>query len=345
VSPDTPAEYTFSWYNGVSVKATPDFPDTDETLDGLPAGTYTVRAFNNIRHCLTQPITVTIINTSPAITFNQTNIVRPAKCNDNNGSLTVSVNAAGNIGGFDFEWRLGQAPFPGPPLTTISNTATTSTASSLEAGVYTLIATNRDNGCTASQTFDLPFDDAQILSLQSKTDIQTCLPGTDGTITVRLTKTLGYDESDYRIDVFEGANDLGVGGTVFQSFAALNGVIDYTLTSPLQPGFYTFVAVTINPVRSTFNCRSVPVTVELKAITQDPVFTANPPVNNVNCAGVAGTGQLSLNLVSPTANPADYSFDWFEGPTTSSPALAPLRLAWRQGLTRICPESGREDIP
>ncbi|MDH4091415.1 MAG: gliding motility-associated C-terminal domain-containing protein [Cyclobacteriaceae bacterium] len=321
VSPDTPADYTFFWYDGSSVKATPDYPDTDETLSGLPAGTYTVKAINNLRHCETAPLTITIINVAPAIVFNPTSVIRPSTCNDNNGSLTVSVSAAGNVAGFDFEWRFGQAPFTSPPITTASNTATTSTATALVTGIYTLIATNRDNGCVATQTFDLPFDDAQVLSFLSKVDIATCVPGTDGSIDVRLTPTLGYLESDYRIDVFEGTNDLGPAGTVFRSFNAVNGVVDYTLASPLQPGFYTFVAITINPVRSTFNCRSVPVTVELLLNVQNPVFTANPPVNNVNCTGAPGTGQLSVSLVSPTINPADYNFDWFEGPDASFPPL------------------------
>ena len=323
VNPDTPADYTFSWYNGSSVKATPDFPDTDENLTGLPAGTYTVRAINNLRHCQTAPLTITIINVAPVITFNPTNIIRPSTCNDNSGSLTVAVSAAGNILGFDFEWRKGQAPFLAPAITTTTNTATTSTASSLVTGIYTLIVTNRDNGCVASQTFDLPFDDAQVLSFESKVDIQTCVPGTDGSITVRLTPTPtpGYVESDYRIDVFEGTNDLGATGTTYSSFNGIDGQQLYTLASPLQPGFYTFVAVTTNPARSTFDCRSVPVTVELLMNVQNPVFTANPPINNVNCMGAPGTGQLSVTLVSPTANPADYSFDWFEGPNASSPPL------------------------
>jgi len=321
VSPDTPADYTFFWYDGASVKPSPDYTDTDETLSGLPEGTYTVKAFNNLRFCETQPITVTITNVAPAIVFNPTNIIRPSTCNDNNGSLTVSVSAAGNVGGFDFEWRFGQAPFSGPAITTVTNTATSSMATNLVTGAYTLIATNRDNGCVASQLFDLPFDDAQILSLVSKDDIQTCVPGTDASIEVLLTPTPTYVESDYRIDMFEGKNDLGAAGTVFDSFNGVDGTSNYTRSSPLQAGFYTFVAVTINPARSTFNCRSVPVTVEIIIDVENPVFTANPPINNVNCAGAPGTGQLALTMVGPTADPADYSFDWFEGTDAAAPVL------------------------
>ena len=318
VSPGIVSDYTFSWYNGPSVKATPDYTDTDATLSNLPAGTYTVKARFDARHCDTQPLTIKIINVAPALVFNETNIVRPSDCNDNHGEISVSVSAPGNTSGFDFEWRKGQAPFAQPAITTVTNTSTATTASGLSTGVYTLLAINRDNGCTSSETFDLPFDDAQVLSFVSKIDIETCVPGTDGSIRIKLTPTPGFVESDYTIFVYEGKNDLGAAGTSFTSFPGIDGQSDYDLLSPLQPGFYTFVAVTTNPARiSTFNCRSVPVTVELIQTTQDPVFSATPVINNVNCVGAPGTGQLTVDI----PNPGDYTFTWYEGIDTSAPLL------------------------
>ena len=317
-SPGAATDYTFFWYNGSSVKATPDYADTDATLSNLPAGTYTVKARHNSRHCETAPITVTLTNVAPAIVFNETNIVRPSDCNDNHGEISISVSAPGNTLGFDFEWRKGQAPFLEPAITTVTNTSTTTTASALSTGLYTLIATNRENGCTSSKTFNLPFDDAHLLSLVSKVDIKTCVPGTDGSIKIKLDPTPGFVESDYTIFVYEGKNDLGASGTVFTSFPGVDGQPEYDLLAPLQPGFYTFVAVTTNPARiSTFNCRSVPVTVELIQTIQNPVFTASPVINNVNCTGAPGTGQLSVVI----ANPADYTFTWYEGLDASAPLL------------------------
>lgn len=318
VNPGAVSDYTFSWYDGPNVKATPDYTDTDATLGNLPAGTYTVKARSDARHCETAPLTVTITNVAPAIVFNETNIVRPSDCNDNHGEISISVSAPGNTLGFDFEWRKGQEPFLEAAITTVTNTSTTTTATSLSTGIYTLIATNRENGCSSSKTFNLPFDDAQVLEFVSKTDIETCVPGTDGSIKIKLTPTPTFVESDYTIFVYEGKNDLGAAGTAFTSFTGTDGQADYDLLAPLQPGFYTFVAVTTNPARiSTFNCRSVPVTVELIKETQVPVFTANPVINNANCDGAPGTGQLSVNI----ANPGDYTFTWYEGTDASSPVL------------------------
>ncbi len=316
VSPGTPTDYTFAWYIGENVKATPDFTDTDQTLSGLAAGKYTVKATFDARHCETAPITVTINDLAPVATFNPTNVVRPSDCNENNGSLSVSVSAPGNTLGFDFEWRKGEEPFVEPAITTTTNTPTSSTATQLVTGKYTLLATNRNTGCVTTKTFDLPFDDAQVLAFDKKLNIENCVPGNDGEIYVNLIPTPGFDHSDYRIDVFEGKNDLGPAATVFASENGVSGTTNYSWLG-LEPGFYTFVAITTNPARSTFNCRSVPVTVELIQQTTNPVFTANPVVNNVNCDGVPATGQLSVNIASA----ADYTFEWFEGTDITSDPL------------------------
>ncbi len=328
VSPDTPAEYTFFWFKGSDINGTP-IADSDNVIDNLEPGDYTVRAVHNTRHCEAPPVTRTVVSSASTINFNQTGISRPTTCAEDNGSLTISVNALGNTLGFDFEWRKGQAPFQAPAITTnVANTASTSTISRLFTGVYTLIATNRDNGCTASQFFNLPFDNAQVLFFDSKTPIETCSPGTGGSITVNLVKTLGFVEADYEIQVYEGTNDLDPAAP-FLTIPCVNGTTLYTLSLPtLQPGFYTFVAKTINPIRSTFNCRSVPVTEEILVVTQNPAFTANTPINNMNCAGITANGEITVNI----ATPANFDFDWFEGQTTSSPTLGTTTTGVEAGI-------------
>lgn len=319
VDQDAASAYSFSWYKGNAVKAVADFSDTDETLAGLEPGTYTVQAINNNRHCETAAISITLANAAPVIVFSNGTLIPPTTCSDNGGSITVGVSASGNTSGFDFEWRKGQSPFSNPPIATFTTTGTSTTVTGLSAGAYTLIATNRDNGCTSSHLIDLPFVDAQSMEITNIQDIETCTPGTDGSISVKLIKTVGFAESDYRIDVYTGANDPGASGTPFTSINPVNGTTDYTLPGPIQPGSYTFVAVTINPARATFNCRSVPVTAEIVAKTQAPVFTASTVVPNVNCAGASGTGRIELTLTSPTSGPAGYTFDWFEGTGTGTP--------------------------
>ncbi|HTE30185.1 MAG TPA: gliding motility-associated C-terminal domain-containing protein [Chryseolinea sp.] len=322
VSLDTPADYTFSWYVGSTVKVTPDFTQTTETLTGLEPGHYTVKAVNNTRHCEAAAVTVTIINASPVTTFTTVLLLKPSTCNDSNGAITVGASASGNTSGFDFEWRSGQAPYAAPAMTGATNTTTTTAVTGLTTGAYTLITTNRDNGCITTHLYELPFDNAQEVNFVSKTDIASCSPGTDGSITVKLIKTpIGFVESDYRIDIFEGTNDLGAAATPFQSITPVDGVLNYTLASPLQPGSYTFVAVSINPVKNTFQCRSVPVTVDLLMNTQPPAFTALAMTNNMNCVGSAGTGTISLSMTSPSTSPSDYTFDWYEGADASAPVL------------------------
>lgn len=326
VTPAPASAYTFSWYTGNAVKATADFTDTDQTLSGLSPGTYTVKAVNSTLHCMTQPITVTLDDITPEAIFNLTDIVHPNTCNEEDGILTVAVSAPGNILGFTFEWRKGQEPYPAPAITTVTQAGNVSTASSLSSGLYTLIATDKDNGCTSTHTFNLPFEDAQEVSLITKTNILNCIPNNDGAMTINLAMTDGYDISDYTVYVYNGKNDLvdpalatiTVPGT--DGILQGDGTVNYTVSS-LTAGFYTVVANTTNPAKSTFNCRSVPYTEPIEQKFELPVFVADAAMNNTNCDGIAGSGQLSVTMTNPTTNPADYTFDWFEGADSAAPLL------------------------
>jgi hypothetical protein len=82
------------------------------------------------------------------------------------------------------------------------------------------------------------------------------------------------------------------------------------------------------------------VTVELTQETQDPVFTANPVINNVNCEGAQGTGQLTLAI----ANPADYNYTWYEGPNASSPLLGTNTSGTASGASALNLVAGKYTV-
>lgn len=317
VTVDTPADYIFSWYNGPSVKAVSDYPDsTKSTLSGLLVGTYTVKAVHKTKHCTAAPISAQVKDATPVINIVLDGFATklPSDCSSPNGIMKVDVSAAGNILGFDIQWYFGHSPFINPPVRT-DNGVTTSTAPGLETGLYTVIATNRDNGCTASQTFDLPFEHAQKLTFISKVD-NDCHP-TKGSITVLLTKSdsLSLDESSYYILVYSGTVDTH--GIYLDSLPGVAGQLNYTTTVPLAPGFYTLVALSSNMALS---CRSVPVVVEIIKDTDTPVIAATQIDTNTNCPGAPATGKIQLDI-DHGSSAADYSFSWHEGVDTSSPIL------------------------
>lgn len=318
VSIDTPADYIFSWYDGPNVKATPDYSNDDNTLENVPVGTYTVRAVHRTKHCATAPISANVLDNTPVILINLDASITelPSDCTSPNGVMEVVVSAPGNANGFNIKWYYGTAPFTTAPVHT-DDGVTRSTASGLPQGVYTVVATNLDNGCESSDVFDLPYADAHSLTFISKGDVTQCSPDNTGTITVELIPTSlpGFDEDDYDIVLYAGNNTAA---PPVQVIAGVLGTTQYTTTAPLTAGVYTLVAVSKHPL--TLGCRSVPVTAEIVQVVADPVIIANPIIPNMNCSGADGNGSIQLNIDGP-APEANYSFAWFEGASTSAPPL------------------------
>lgn len=328
VSPDSPADYTFSWYNGSVVDGTPDYAITGNVLNGLSVGTYTVQAVHKTKHCTTAPITASIVDNTPTINIQTVGSVQqlPTDCNTNNGILGVSVTATGNTGGFFLEWFKDSQTTPFFSETVSAN----STATNLGSGNYTIRARNLDNGCVASKTFALPFADAHELTLVAKTDASTCLPQNEGSIVVNLKPTptivpgpppVSFTVVDYELFFYSGIDESG---TLIQQVTGAAGVSNgdgtsnYSFTT-LTPGFYTLVAVENNPLLS--GCKSVPVVIEILPFEDNPVITASSSTNNTNCSGVIlANGQLVA--VADAASPVNYTFNWFDGPTVSSPVLS-----------------------
>ncbi|MEX2234892.1 MAG: gliding motility-associated C-terminal domain-containing protein, partial [Cyclobacteriaceae bacterium] len=318
VSLDTPADYIFNWYNGSSIKATPDFANQDNILENLPVGTYTVQAIHQTKNCTTAPVVATVADNTPTIqiTLNASVTVLPSDCTSPSGVMQVTVSAPGNANGFDVQWFFGTPPFAAPPVRT-DNAVYTSTATGLSPGMYTVIATNRDNGCQASDEFNLPFADAHDLNFVSKINVDKCIPDNTGEITVELVPTplAGFDEADYDIHLYTGTNDTGVAIEVIIGVA---GVTQYTTSNTLSPGFYNLVAVSKNIL--TLDCRSVPLIVEIQQIANYPSIVATQIDANNNCAGSTANGSIQINI-DGAAPETNYSFAWFEGSSPASPVL------------------------
>ncbi|MEO7989246.1 MAG: gliding motility-associated C-terminal domain-containing protein [Chryseolinea sp.] len=334
VSLDKASDYTFSWYDGASVKVTPDYPDTDSLLTNLPVGTYTVEAVHNTKHCSTGPITAKVVDNTPiiSITLDAAVTQPPSDCNSNNGVMKVNVSAPGNTLGFKIEWFAGVAPL----TTTIQppdNGVTSSIANALPSGIYTVLATNLDNGCSRSQSFNLPFLNAHLLNYVSQVDVDKCAPINIGSITVDLIKSVDkpgstFFESDYIIELRSGTLS---NGALIQTINGVNGQIPYTTVSTLTPGFYNLIAISNNV--STPGCKSVPVIVEIKQVVSDPVIAASSITNNTNCAGVVtANGQIQLDIDGPVAPESDYTYVWHNGTSVASPVLGAITTSIASNL-------------
>lgn len=326
---DTPADYTFQWYKGTAVKATPDFATTGNSITGLEPGDYTVQATHNTKSCIAAPKTITVLDNSPTISMalNGSITVLPSDCNSNNGIMAVDISSPGNTtAGFDVDWHFGRRESStgnfGGPVIHHDHAVFTSTANGLKTGVYTVTATDLNSGCSKEDDFDLPFANAHSLDIVAIDDVTSCVPGNDGAVTVKLTKTPlpGFVESDYTILAYKGSNDKNDGSEI-RTIAGIDNQLNYSTDPPLnlEPGDYTFVAVSNN--NTMLGCRSVPKTATIKKNTNDPVVTPSVISANTNCTGATANGSIQLNI-DGGANPADYSYQWFMGTSASGTAIA-----------------------
>jgi hypothetical protein len=308
VSIGAPADYTFSWYDGSSVKLTPDYTETGNVLGSLVAGTYTVEAINNLTNCPAAAVTVTVADNVPAVTITRTDIIRPSDCNTAAGELEVLASSAGSPS-FTYQWYAGRPPFAGGPI------ANTARATALVSGAYTVIVTNLNNGCQSDSTFSLPFDGAP----EAEVDVlglvpnSSCDPGAyNGEISVQIDPTTltvtdpGDDQGEYLLHLYEGPNPTG---------------IPLTSTSPavfpgLAPGDYTIVAEQNFPP----NCPSTPILVTIDDVSIDPVLNVLQNVPNTICTPNVANGLLEVEI-DGGASPLNYTINWYEGSDTSSPIL------------------------
>lgn len=317
VSVGAPADYDFFWFNGPTPTGTP-LANTDNLLENVPVGQYTVRAVHKTNHCTTNPITAEVEDNTPtiAITIDPTVTEAPSDCSEPEGTIKVDVSAPGNTGGFEIEIFEGI----GPGKTFIrSVTGVTITQDKLKSGMYTIVATNLDNGCSASFEYFLPFLNAHFLEFVSKVNIDKCPPLNTGSITFDLLKTttnplFTYSEANYQILVYAGTDESTPPiGTI----NGVDGQIQYTFNVS-APGSYLFVAIADNTT-PTAGCKAFLPVVITESLTFPQIVPVGTSVNTM-CGGPMGNGSITLNI-DGAAPETNYTYAWFEGAGTGGTPL------------------------
>jgi uncharacterized protein (DUF2141 family) len=314
---DDVSDYTFFWYEGTTVKSATDFSETGNILDELPPGFYTVQALNNDRRCLADPVTVEVIDQAiVAITQNDRILSLPADCQQDNGVLEVEANSPNNTSGFLMEWYNGSS-VTGTPFFT-ENGVNVSQATNLVSGLYTVVATDLDNGCSNSRVFNLPFLGAHELDLVKVNNATTCVPF-DGSLEVSLTAPTPSVEEDYELILYQEVN----GNfneirryTNSTTPAIANGVTNYTFND-LEPGTYIVEALS-DAALGGCSVYTNPPEIEIEIDSEDPIINIENRIPNTNCDNMFANGELEINIDNG-ALASDYNIFWYEGTDTSTP--------------------------
>ncbi|MGQ0826764.1 MAG: gliding motility-associated C-terminal domain-containing protein [Bacteroidota bacterium] len=246
---------TYTWNNGVT--------STTGIASGLTAGTYNV-IITDVNGC-TATQSVTITQPASAVIANASGI--NATCGASNGSATVT--ASGGTGSLTYSWSpTGQ---------------TTTTATSLSAGTYTVTVTDA-NGCTQSAS-----------AIVNNTNGPTA--GISGTVT----------NVNCRGNATGSATVTATGGTGALTYAWNNGVTSTTGTAAgLTAGTYI---VTVTDANGCSQAQTINITEPTAAL----VASINGQ-GNVGCTGSA-TGSASA---TGTGGTITYFYLWSNGQTSNS---------------------------
>jgi gliding motility-associated-like protein len=325
------ADYTFSWYDGPTIKVTPDYAETSNILSNLTEGTYTVAAVNNSTSCDAQNTVTLDFTADPttriAITQDPTQTIVPRGCTDFNGQLGVSASSPGNTAGFTFTWfpgdiNTGLDPISDPVINgnNLNTPATQNTTDpTLQSGRYTVIVQDNDTGCSNSLVIDLPYSDIHTMQIDPIVE-QTSCDIKNGAVTIEITPSVaaialmgGVAQQDYyRINILQN-------GEVVQSAHGASLPSTNTTIAGLEAGDYTVIVSEANPALTHCSAHS---SVTIPDLTVAPVVALYDNSGNSNCVNAPnGNGFIEL-MVDGLPTPATgYTYTWHNGKLTTDPLL------------------------
>ncbi|MEM9834507.1 MAG: LamG-like jellyroll fold domain-containing protein, partial [Bacteroidota bacterium] len=308
------SDYDFYWYAG-NLSA----PDTTNTsamfgtgnsIGGLSIGTYTAFAANKTSRCLSNAVTVTIVDSTEIPAINTTVLANQTSCNTTtpNGIIRATVGASADTIGYLFEWYDGT--FSSATLPTLPD-KTGATQTEVAAGDYTVRVTNQTTNC--SNISYLIISDAITYPLldNSPTVVQPTACTSPWGSSISVTADGGSTEAD------------GYSFT-WTNVTSNTTLPDVTATvTDLAPG--TYRVTTTSPT----GCVSSALTFQLDTPTNPFTITISEIQPNTSCNPALPSGQLEA-LVGGTAT--GYSFAWFSGTlsesaTTTASAIDTASLA------------------
>ena len=239
--------FTYLWNNGA----------TTQTISGVTAGPYSVVVTDSIGCTASGSFVVS----EPTLMMVSTSVVDEQTFGGCDGSATAT--ASGGTPPYTYQWD--------DPAT-----QTTSTASNLCPGTYTVVVTDA-NGCTETITVTVNELLCTGFSVAVNTTGLTCFETVDGTATAIVT-----------------------GGTAPFTYSWSNGDTTATITD-LAAGTYTVT------VTDAVEC----VQVVSGNVAQPALLEAATAVDNVTCFG-ASNGIIELTVTGGTT---PYSFAWDNGST------------------------------
>ncbi|MCD9017830.1 T9SS type B sorting domain-containing protein [Parachryseolinea silvisoli] len=277
--------YTFNWYNGSTVKPTPDKANSP-FYDNLKAQKYTVTAINNTTLCESKKTVWMTQTTPPKIT----SLVKDDQlsCDKDNPTGEATVTATAATTPVVYQWYTGNSTadvnkIPG---------ATNATVTGLKAGLYTINVVESTTGCSKSDTIRVLDSRKTVVVVPTPTAKSSCAPA-NGKIEI-TSVNVGTSVSDYTFIWTNISDDPET--TLPDTDGTVEG---------LEPGTYQVVAV-----HTQYTCRSLPVTVKVANNVPKMVLT-NPNLKAASDCQNSKDGIFTVEVTAPTT-PSKFNFAWYD---------------------------------
>ena len=301
--------YLFTLYDATDAVIT----TSTTTFTGLDAGNYKVGVELTNTGCVSVATVGVVVEddiTNPSININS--LVNETSCISPNGQIILnSPGGADPIGGWDVNIYQGsgtgtlqEALLSGGG----SGSFNLSSSANLDNGLYTIQVINNETGCDSLREVTiLEVPNAPTLNSASKTNDTYCTSD-NGTITITSVTNAGASPTYnlYFGSTVTGTPDATSSTTTFSSLAA---------------GTYT-VSVT----HGTSGCESNGLTRTINSVPTTVTGNVSLVSDQTSCDLSDPNGQLTANPTAPTADPADFTFEWFQGQNTNSANAIPASV-------------------
>ncbi|MEL6562766.1 MAG: hypothetical protein AAFQ94_31645, partial [Bacteroidota bacterium] len=339
--------YSFQWFDnaGAAILATDtrvvDGADgTDNRLEGLEAGNYSVVATNTETGCATGMVVTilddTAINPTVQLVGSTADMICTTAGNVGNGELTISItdnSPVFNIAEFDITWFRGDDetiatneifPTDAGGLRGSAQTADNLTLTDLQEGQYTVVVTKSaaasiNAGCSTVSTFTIDSNEPTLsisdldYSFQNN---QNCSPNENGFIEIDSIRVNGVAEVvtalNYTFEWFEeGVAILAADSRIVNGLSTAG---NRNRLQSLESGTYSVIAT---------NVASGCTTGAFQIIIDDEQVNPNIVINSIGADtfcdngadGDQGNGSIEIS-VEEDGNPAvlgNYTITWFRG--------------------------------
>jgi len=323
------------------------------SASNLPAGIYTVLVTDNETSCtqtldfkIDESVSKPVINDVVAADINVSDVtVCNGNVNSPNGTIALqNVTTDFVAGSYSFDWFIGNSTSgtqirDGNNIGALKGNANSSSTvvidnitqsiTNLDAGTYTVIATDLITGCTSAPvTIRIENDPQPILIAQDAKSNQTnCEGDPNGSIEISATID-GFNRAigGYDFLFYKGQNILEANQLPIVSNADLDQVVislssnNTVSVSALPAGIYTVLVTDnetncFNTLEFTINENTASPVIN-NNIAPDLIVTSNTVCDGAN---TYPNGAIELNSISGTPGP--FIFRWYFGPSVNAAQL------------------------